>query len=72
MANVSQLRKFWQPFLILAVIVIALWLMAVSMAVLIPFLVGILLAYLFMPLVAWFERILPPKAKRKRPNASYR
>ncbi|MHB8085158.1 MAG: AI-2E family transporter [Dehalococcoidia bacterium] len=63
MANVSQRRKYWQPFLILVVLVIALWLMVVSMAVLIPFLVGILLAYILMPLVTWFEGILPPKGK---------
>jgi len=33
------------------------------MAVLIPFLIGILLAYLFMPLVLWLERTLPPHGK---------
>ena len=66
MSNVSQLRKYWQPFLILVAIVIALWLMVVSMAVLIPFLVGILLAYLLMPLVTWFEGILPSKGKAQK------
>ncbi len=66
MSNVSQLRKYWQPFLIVVAIVIALWLMVVSMAVLIPFLVGILLAYLLMPLVTWFEGILPYKGKAQK------
>ncbi|MGA9047973.1 MAG: AI-2E family transporter [Dehalococcoidia bacterium] len=66
MADVSQLRKYLQPILILIVLVVALWLMVVSMAVLIPFLVGILLAYLLMPLVTWFEGILPPKGKAQK------
>lgn len=66
MANVNQLRKYWQPFLILVAIVVVLWLMLVSMAVLIPFLIGILLAYLLMPLVAWFEGVLPPKGKAQK------
>ncbi len=63
MTNVGSLRKYWQPLLILVVIIIALWLVVVSMAVLVPFLIGILLAYLLMPLVTWFEQALPPKSK---------
>jgi predicted PurR-regulated permease PerM len=66
MTNVSQLRKYWQPFLILVALVIALWLVVISMAVLVPFLVGILLAYLLMPLVNWFEGILPTKGKAQK------
>jgi predicted PurR-regulated permease PerM len=66
MANVSQLRKYWQPFLILVALVLALWLMVASMAVLIPFLIGILLAYLLMPLVTWFEGVLPSKGKAQK------
>ena len=36
------------------------------MAVLIPFLVGILLAYMLMPFVNWLENILPPKGKTQK------
>ncbi len=56
-------KKYWRPFLIIIAIALALWLLWISMAVLIPFLIGILLAYLLIPLVQWLERILPPRHK---------
>ncbi|MFA5078189.1 MAG: AI-2E family transporter [Dehalococcoidia bacterium] len=59
----SLFKKYWRPVLILIAIALALWLIWVSMAVLIPFLIGILLAYLLIPLVQWLERILPPRRK---------
>lgn len=58
-AENSLWRKYWRPVLILAVIVFIIWLVAASIAVLIPFLVGILLAYLLMPAVLWLEKIMP-------------
>ncbi|MBN1375145.1 MAG: AI-2E family transporter [Dehalococcoidia bacterium] len=59
----NSLSKLSRPLLILVVVVLILWLIAASMAVLIPFLVGILLAYMLMPAVTWLEKILPPKGK---------
>ncbi|MBN1375074.1 MAG: AI-2E family transporter [Dehalococcoidia bacterium] len=59
----SSLNKLARPLLVLLLIVIILWLVAASMAVLIPFLVGILLAYMLMPIVTWLEKILPPRRK---------
>jgi len=59
----SPFKRYWRPVLVLLAIVLVLWLTWVSMAVLIPFLIGILLAYLLMPLVQWVERILPPRGK---------
>ena len=52
--------------MVLLGIALALWLCWISLPVLIPFLVGILLAYLLMPLVKWLEKILPPKGKEKK------
>jgi predicted PurR-regulated permease PerM len=52
--------------LVLLGIALALWLCWISMPVLIPFLVGILLAYLLMPLVIRLEKALPPKGKEKK------
>jgi predicted PurR-regulated permease PerM len=46
-------------------VALVLWLCWISLPVLIPFLVGILLAYLLFPLVTWLERILPPRGKKK-------
>lgn len=36
------------------------------MAVLVPFLVGILLAYLTMPVINWLENMMPPKGRGKK------
>jgi predicted PurR-regulated permease PerM len=58
-------RKVWISLLVILGIALALWLCWISMPVLIPFLVGILLAYLLFPLVTWLERSLPPKGKSK-------
>ena len=55
--------RYWRPVVLVAVVALAIWLAVISMAVLLPFLVGILLAYLLMPLVQWLERVLPPKGK---------
>jgi len=62
----TPLKKYWRPVLVLIAIVLVLWLTWVSMAVLIPFLIGILLAYLLMPLVRWLENVMPPKAKAQK------
>jgi predicted PurR-regulated permease PerM len=59
----SQLSKFIRPLLIVVIIALVLWLLAASMAVLVPFLIGILLAYMLMPVVNWLENLLPPKGK---------
>lgn len=61
----ATFRKVWIATLVILGIVLVLWLCYISMPVLIPFFVGILLAYLLFPLVTWLERILPPKSKRK-------
>ena len=59
----SPFKKYWRPVLTLVAIALVLWLVYISMAVLIPFLIGILLAYLLMPLVQWLEGVLPPRRK---------
>ena len=64
--EVTPFKKYWRPVLVLLAIVVVLWLAWISMAVLIPFLTGILLAYLLMPLVRWLEDVLPPRAKAPR------
>jgi predicted PurR-regulated permease PerM len=62
----TPLKKHWRPVLVLIAIALVLWLTWISMAVLIPFLIGILLAYLLMPLVRWLENVMPPKAKAQK------
>lgn len=61
----ATFRRVWIAALVILGIALVLWLCYISMPVLIPFFVGILLAYLLFPLVTWLERILPPKGKSK-------
>jgi predicted PurR-regulated permease PerM len=65
-AESTPLKKYWRPVLGLVAIALVLWLIWVSLAVLIPFLIGILLAYLLMPLVRWLENVMPPKARAQK------
>jgi predicted PurR-regulated permease PerM len=57
-AESSAFNKYGKPVLIVLGIALVIWLAWISMAVLIPFLVGILLACLLMPLVTWLEKLL--------------
>jgi predicted PurR-regulated permease PerM len=61
----GTLRRVWISVLVILGIALVLWLCWIALPVLIPFLVGILLAYLLFPLVTWLERILPPRGKSK-------
>ena len=49
----ATFRKVWITLLVILGIALFLWLCWISMPVLIPFFVGILLAYLLFPLVTW-------------------
>lgn len=61
-------RKAWVTILFILGIAVFLWLCWISLPVLIPFLVGILLAYLLWPLVNWLEKFLQPKGKERKPK----
>ena len=58
-------RRVWISLLVILGMALALWLCWISLPVLIPFLVGILLAYLLFPLVTRMESVLPPRGKKK-------
>jgi len=64
-SEVSTFRRVWIAVLVILGIALVLWLCWISLPVLIPFLVGILLAYLLFPLVTWLERLLPPRGKSR-------
>jgi predicted PurR-regulated permease PerM len=59
-------RRYIRVLLIFLAIALVIWLAAISIAVLAPFLVGILLAYLLMPIVNWLENLLPPRHRAPR------
>lgn len=60
----SIFRKAWTGALVILGIAFVLWLCWISLPALIPFLVGILLAYLLFPFVTWLEGVLPPRGRR--------
>jgi predicted PurR-regulated permease PerM len=62
----STSGKYWKPLLLSAALILVAWLAFISMPVLLPFLVGILLAYLLIPLVHRLEKVLPPRNKAKK------
>lgn len=65
------LGRYTKPVLIVIGIALVVWLVYISAPVVIPFLIGILLAYLLMPLVKWLEKIIPPRKKPKNGSVPY-
>lgn len=62
----APFQKYYKPLIIVALIVLFTWLAVISSPVLIPFVVGILIAYLLMPMVHWFEKIIPLKGDKQK------
>ncbi len=61
--NNKSFQRILYILIALAILSVLIWIFISSMAVLIPFLLGILLAYLLMPLINWLEKILPLNAR---------
>jgi predicted PurR-regulated permease PerM len=59
----EEIGKNWRYIVFFATTLILLWVLYTWRMVLLPFLVGVVLAYLMMPVVKWIERILPGKTK---------
>lgn len=61
-------RRWIRLAVILAVVTVALYLFIATFGLLVPFLIGLLIAYLILPAVNWldrvFSRVLPPAAAR--------
>lgn len=55
--------RHWRLVSLVLGIIIVLWVLYVLRTVVLPFAVGLVLAYLLMPVVSWLERRLPPKGK---------
>jgi predicted PurR-regulated permease PerM len=55
--------KHWRLVLLVLGIVLFLWILYALRIVVLPFAVGLVLAYLLMPLVWWLEKKLPPRNK---------
>ena len=61
MTNV--LIKHWRLVALILGIIIVLWVLYWLRTVVLPFATGLVLAYLFMPMVSWLEVQLPPREK---------
>jgi predicted PurR-regulated permease PerM len=59
-------RRHWQLVVFVLGIFFVFWLLWVLKGVLLPFVVGFLLAYLLLPTVRWVERRLPIAGKRPK------
>ncbi|MBM3118298.1 MAG: AI-2E family transporter [Chloroflexi bacterium] len=56
-------RRNWRLILFVLGVIITFWLLYVFRSVLLPFICGLVLAYLLYPIVSWLERKLPGQGK---------
>jgi predicted PurR-regulated permease PerM len=59
----SIFRRNWRLIVFVLGIIIAFWLVYILRSVLLPFICGLVLAYLLHPIVSWLERKLPGKSR---------
>jgi len=59
----NTLIKHWRLVSLVLGIIIVLWVLYLLRTVVLPFAVGLVLAYLLMPAVSWLEKKLPPRRK---------
>jgi predicted PurR-regulated permease PerM len=59
----SIFRRNWRLILFVLGIIITFWLLYVFRSVLLPFICGLVLAYLLHPLISWLERKLPSQSR---------
>ena len=51
-------RKYWRLIIFVLVLIVVFWLIWALRNVLLPFIVGLILAYLVLPLIRWVEKHL--------------
>ncbi len=61
---VSFFNRHWRAIILALSVIIVLWVLFLLRTALIPFIIGLVLAYLFMPAITWFERKLPRPGSR--------
>ncbi|MFC1967172.1 AI-2E family transporter [Chloroflexota bacterium] len=59
----SALVKHWRLASLVLGIIVFLWVLYLLRTVILPFAAGLVLAYLFMPVISWLENNLPPRSK---------
>jgi predicted PurR-regulated permease PerM len=60
----DSLKKYWRLLATLAICALVVYILYLWRMFVLPFAVGLVLAYVLKPLVAWLEKILPPRKKK--------
>jgi predicted PurR-regulated permease PerM len=65
----SAIKKHWQLIIFIICLLLLVWIIWKLISVILPFLIGLIIAYLLLPIVRWLEKHLPggkkhPAAKR--------
>jgi predicted PurR-regulated permease PerM len=61
-----MIRRHWHLLVFILGLILVFWLLWVMRNVLMPFVVGFIVAYLLLPIIRWFERHLPGKRSKSR------
>jgi len=59
----SVFRRHWRLILIIVGIIIVLWLLYALRTAILPFVIGLVLVYLLLPVIRWAEKKLPRQGK---------
>jgi predicted PurR-regulated permease PerM len=65
-ATTSFLGRYWRVILFILAIFGLFWLVWSLLNVLLPFIIGLILSYLLLPVIHWIERHLPGKRRLKQ------
>ncbi|MFC2002243.1 AI-2E family transporter [Chloroflexota bacterium] len=62
----NTLAKHWRLVSLVLGIVLVLWVLYLLRAVILPFAIGLVLAYLLIPVIVWLEKVLPRRGSLPR------
>ena len=62
----NTLAKHWRLVSLVPGVILVLWVLYLLRAVILPFAIGLVLAYLLIPLIVWLEKILPRRGSLPR------
>jgi len=60
------IRRHWRLLVFILGLFLVFWLLWVLRSVLLPFIVGFILAYLMLPIIRWVEKRLPGAGKKPK------
>ncbi len=62
----EMIRSHWRLIVVILVLVLVFWFLWALRSVLLPFVVGFILAYLLLPMIRWAEKRLPGAGKKPK------